>query len=60
MYFKTNNGHILIIVLYVDDMLFIGNGQGIISDLKSQLSAPFKMKYLGTMMYILEIKIMRD
>ena len=26
VYYKSKNGHILIIVLYVDDMVFIGNG----------------------------------
>ena len=39
VYYKSKNGHILIIVLYVDDMLFIGNGKRMISDLKSQLAA---------------------
>jgi hypothetical protein len=39
VYYKPENGHILIIVLYVDDMLFIGNGKRMISDLKSQLAA---------------------
>lgn len=39
VYYKSKNGHILIIVLYVDNMLFIGNGKRMILDLKSQLSA---------------------
>lgn len=29
VYFKTENDHLLIISLYVDDMLFIGNDKGI-------------------------------
>lgn len=39
VYYKAENGHIIIIVLFVDDMLFIRNGKRMISDFKSQLSA---------------------
>src|SRR5271156_591195 len=39
VYFKVDNDCLLIIALYVDDMLLIGKVMGIISDLKSQLSA---------------------
>lgn len=35
VYYKYENGHIFIIVLYVDDTLFIGNGKRMISNLKS-------------------------
>lgn len=59
-YFKTDNGHILIIVLYVDDMLFVGNDKSKISDLKSHFSTQFEMKDLGVVRYILGIEIIRD
>lgn len=48
------------IVLYVDDMLFIGNSKRKISDLKSQLATQFEMKDLGADIYILGIEIIRD
>ena len=51
VYYKSKNGHILIIALYVDDMLFIGNGKIIISDLKSHLEAQSEMKDLGAAIY---------
>jgi len=35
VYYKFDNDRILIIALYVDDMLLIGNGKNMISDLKS-------------------------
>lgn len=60
VYLKSDNGHILIIVLYVDDMLFIGNGKGTISNLKSQLSTQFEMEDLGVVRYILGIEIIQD
>lgn len=34
VYYKTKGDRILIIALYVDDMLFIGNTKGMISNLK--------------------------
>jgi len=47
----------MIIVLYVDDMLFIGKGKGMILELKSQLVAKIEMKYLGLSNYILGMEI---
>lgn len=35
VYFKVQDGHLLIIALYVDDMLLFGKGKGMISDFKS-------------------------
>lgn len=60
VYYKAANGDILIIVLYVDDMLFIGNRKRMISDLKSQLLARFEIKYIGATRYILRMNIRRD
>ena len=60
VYYKSENGHILIIVLYVDDMLFIGNGKRMISNLKPRLATQFEMKDLGAARYILGIEIIRD
>ena len=39
VYFKSDGDGFLVIALYVDDMLFIGKGKGLIVELKSQLSA---------------------
>lgn len=60
VYYKTEGDRIIIIALYVDDMLFIGNGKSMISDLKSHLSLKFEMKDLGATKYILGMKIKRD
>lgn len=60
VYYKTKCDRILIIALYVDDMLFIGNTKGMISYLKSQFSMKFEMKDLGAANYILGMEIKRN
>jgi hypothetical protein len=48
------------LVLYVDDILIIGNDIGMLNDVKSYLNKCFSMNYLGEAAYILGIKINRD
>ena len=60
MYFKLIGDHVIYLVLYVDDMLLVGNYKEIIQDLKTQLSSKFDMKYLGAANYILGMEIKRD
>jgi len=57
VYFKLVGDHFIYLVLYVDDMLFVGNGKEIIQDLKTQLSSKFDMKYIGDANYILGMEI---
>ena len=47
-------------ILYVDDILFIGNDVGFLSSVKIWLSTQFQMKDLGEMQYILGIKVFTD
>ena len=60
MYFKLIGDHVIYLVLYVDDMLLVGNDKEIIQDLKTQLSSKFDMKDLGAANYILGMVIKRD
>ena len=60
VYFKLIGGHVIYLVLYVDDMLLIGNDKEIIQDLKTQLFSKFDMKDLGAANYILGMEIKRD
>jgi hypothetical protein len=46
VYFKLIGDHLIYLVLYVDDMLLIGNNKEIIQDVKTQLSSKFDMKDL--------------
>ena len=60
MYSKLIGGHLIYLVLYVDDMLLIGNNKEIIQDVKTQLSSTFDMKDLGASNFILGMEIKRD
>ena len=48
------------LVLYVDDILLIGNDVETLSNLKKWLAEQFQMKDLGEVSYILGIQIIRD
>ena len=60
VYKKTNGNAICFLVLYVDDILLIGNDVGMLSSVKTWLSKNFSMKDLGEASYILGIQIYRD
>src|ERR1700721_960945 len=57
VYFKLIGNCVIYLVLYVDDMLMVGNDKEIIQDLKTQLSSKFDMKDLGAANYILGMEI---
>ena len=48
------------LVLYVDDILLIGNNVAKLSDVKNWLAEQFQMKYLRNASYVLGIQILRD
>jgi hypothetical protein len=60
VYFKLIGDHLIYLILYVDDMLFIGNNKEIIQYVKTQLSSKFDMKDLGASNFILGMEIKRD
>ena len=60
VYFKLIDDRVIYLVLYVDDMLLVGNDKEIIQDLKTQLFSKFDMKDLGVENYILGMEIKRD
>jgi hypothetical protein len=60
VYFKLIGDHLIYLVLYVDDILLIGNNKEIIEDVKNQLSSKFYMKDLCTANLILGMEIKRD
>jgi hypothetical protein len=60
VYFKLIGDRVIYLVLYVDDMLLVGNDKEIIQDLKTHLSSKFDMKDLGAANYILGMEIKRD
>ena len=60
MYKKISGSAIVFLVLYVDDILLIGNDVSVLKFVKIWLSKNFSMKDLGKATYILGIKIYRD
>ena len=52
--------YLMFLVLYVDDILLIGNDVGVMSSVKVWLSSEFDMKDLGEANFILRIKLWRD
>ena len=60
VYFKLIGDNLVYLVLYVDDMLLIGNNKEIIQDVKTQLSSKFDMKDLGASNFILGMEIKRN
>ena len=60
VYLKLIGDRVIYMVLYVDDMLLVGNDKEIIQDLKTHLSSKFDMKDLGAVNYILGMERKRD
>ncbi len=56
---KIDHG-IVVIVIYVDDLIIIGDSDADISDLKKLLKQKFEMKDLGELRYILGIEVIRS
>ena len=46
----------MILLLYVDELFLIGNGE-LITDARRRLATEFEMKYLGMMHYLLGIEV---
>ena len=60
MYKKTSGSAIVFLVLYVDDILLIGNDIPMLQSIKIWLSQKSSMRDLGEASYVLGIKIYRD
>ncbi|GJV13650.1 retrotransposon protein, putative, ty1-copia subclass [Tanacetum coccineum] len=60
VYVKASGSYVTFLVLYVDDILIIGNNIPMLQDVKSYLGRCFAMKDLGEAAYIFGIKIYQD
>src|SRR4051812_7610629 len=60
IYKKVSGSSVAFLVLYVDDILLIGNDIEFLDSIKGYLNNNFSMKDLGEAAYILGIKIYRD
>ncbi|KAH9735169.1 hypothetical protein KPL71_017652 [Citrus sinensis] len=60
VYKKIQEKSVAFLILYVDDILLIGNDIGVLTTIKSWFAKQFDMKDLGKASYILGIKLLRD
>jgi hypothetical protein len=60
VYKKESGSAVVFLILYVDDILLIGNDIPMLQTVKTSLNNSFSMKDLGEATYILGIKIYRD
>ena len=60
VYKKVGGSAIVFLILYVDDILLLGNDVAMMTSVKVWLSKTFSMKDLGEATYILGIRIYRD
>ena len=60
IYKKGRGRSVAFLILYVDDILLIGNDIEILDSIKEYLNKSFSKKDLGEVAYILGIKIYRD
>ncbi len=60
IYKKVSGSSVAFLILYVDDILLIGNDIEFLESIKGYLNKSFLMKCLGEAAYILGIKIYRD
>ena len=60
IYKKVSGSSVVFLILYVDDILLIGNNVEFLESIKDYLNKIFFMKDLGEAVYILGIKIYRD
>ena len=57
LYVKIREGEKLVVTLYVDDLIFMGNSQRLIDEFKEDMKKEFEMTDLGLMKYFLGIEV---
>eukprot|EP00253_Pinus_taeda_P005600 PITA_05600 len=57
LYIKENDGKILIVVLYVDDVIFTGNDDYLFENFKRVMKEEFEMTDMGLLRYFLGIEV---
>ena len=59
VYTKRVNGHLIILVLYVDDLILTNSDPKLISHVKSSLKMKFYMTNLGYLHYFLGLQVLQ-
>ena len=54
---KSDNGDFLVVCIYVDDMIYMGSSQKLVSEFKSCMMSEFEMSDLGNLQYFLGLEV---
>jgi Reverse transcriptase (RNA-dependent DNA polymerase) len=57
LYVKDENGDMLVVALYVDDLIFTGSNYEMVDEFKRVMKSEFEMTDLGLMSYFLVLQI---
>nr|KYP75184.1 Retrovirus-related Pol polyprotein from transposon TNT 1-94 [Cajanus cajan] len=57
LYLKKSGRDILLVALYVDDLIFMGNEVGLVRNFKEVMMKEFEMTDLGSMSYFLGLEV---
>ncbi|CAJ2641499.1 unnamed protein product [Trifolium pratense] len=60
LFVKQDEGNILIVSLYVDDLIYTGNNSEMFEDFKHSMKKRFAMTDLGQMRYFLGVEVTQD
>jgi Reverse transcriptase (RNA-dependent DNA polymerase) len=60
IYVKASKNELLIVALYVDNLIFMGNNQNLIDEFKREMKFEFEMKDLEMMRYFLGLEIKQE
>ena len=60
VFFKVENGVLLVIAVYVDDMIALSRSRDLIQRIKLALGEAYELKDLGEVLWILNMEIQRD
>ena len=60
LYVLIDEGSVLVVLLYVDDLIITGNSRTVMDQFKAAISDRFKMKDLGMLRWILGMEVRRD
>ncbi|CAL8157474.1 unnamed protein product [Prunus armeniaca] len=60
LFLKRHKGKLTALIIYVDDMIVVGNDQAEMQNLQKYLASEFEMKSLGDLKYFLGIEVARS
>ena len=59
VYTKKERNHLIVLVLYADDLILIGSDPKILTHVKSSLKKNFEMSDLGHLHYFLDLEVLQ-